>query len=249
MLARVRASPQDLHAFVERCRGAGFDLCGAARVGDYNARLAGRPEFLLPDLGRADHCVLVVGNTAALWPRLLATLEAEPERCDAMHPLDDYCRQQIGAAADATARALAVPHRVRYASDSPPEAVAMQHLAEVAGLAQTAPCNLSVHPRFGPWIALRAAAVFALEAPRAQPRATPCSSCADRPCRGPFEEAMAETWRDEHPGAAQRIARHYRRWLAVRDACPLGREHRYSEPQLDYHYLKDRKRLRRLLQR
>ena len=28
-------------------------------------------------------------------------------------------------------------------------------------------------------------------------------------------------------------------WLAVRDACPLGREHRYPEPYLRYVYTKD----------
>jgi hypothetical protein len=28
----------------------------------------------------------------------------------------------------------------------------------------------------------------------------------------------------------------WRRWLAVRDAIAVGRAHRYSEPQLQYHY-------------
>lgn len=36
----------------------------------------------------------------------------------------------------------------------------------------------------------------------------------------------------------------WRPWLAVRDACPLGREHRYSEQQVAYHYTKDAKWLR-----
>ena len=27
-----------------------------------------------------------------------------------------------------------------------------------------------------------------------------------------------------------------RAWIAVRDACPMGREHRYSEAQLAFHY-------------
>lgn len=33
-------------------------------------------------------------------------------------------------------------------------------------------------------------------------------------------------------------------WIAVRDACPIGREHRYPEDQLRYHYTKDRSLLR-----
>jgi methylmalonic aciduria homocystinuria type C protein len=29
-------------------------------------------------------------------------------------------------------------------------------------------------------------------------------------------------------------------WLAVRDACPVGRAHRYCEDQIRYHYAGDR---------
>jgi methylmalonic aciduria homocystinuria type C protein len=33
-------------------------------------------------------------------------------------------------------------------------------------------------------------------------------------------------------------------WLAVRDACSIGRDYRYSDDQVHYHYTKDRSRLR-----
>ena len=36
----------------------------------------------------------------------------------------------------------------------------------------------------------------------------------------------------------------WREWLAIRDACPVGRGARYGEQQIEYHYLKDRKTLR-----
>ncbi|HTU60663.1 MAG TPA: hypothetical protein VMF89_19560, partial [Polyangiales bacterium] len=29
-------------------------------------------------------------------------------------------------------------------------------------------------------------------------------------------------------------------WIGIRDACPHGRDYRYSEAQLRYHYAKDR---------
>jgi cyanocobalamin reductase (cyanide-eliminating) / alkylcobalamin dealkylase len=32
----------------------------------------------------------------------------------------------------------------------------------------------------------------------------------------------------------------WRAWLAVRDACPVGREHRYGDDQIAYHYAKRR---------
>ena len=36
----------------------------------------------------------------------------------------------------------------------------------------------------------------------------------------------------------------WRHWLAIRDACPAGRSHRYDERQILYHYTKDRAVLR-----
>jgi methylmalonic aciduria homocystinuria type C protein len=54
--------------------------------------------------------------------------------------------------------------------------------------------------------------------------ANPCDACP-RACGPALERALAgDDWR---------------LWLAVRDACPLGAEHRYSEEQVRYHYTKD----------
>ena len=41
----------------------------------------------------------------------------------------------------------------------------------------------------------------------------------------PFQPGLGDTWR---------------LWLAVRDACPVGREHRYGDDQIGYHYRHDR---------
>ena len=34
------------------------------------------------------------------------------------------------------------------------------------------------------------------------------------------------------------IAERWKLWLAVRAACPVGREHRYTDQQIRYHYVK-----------
>jgi methylmalonic aciduria homocystinuria type C protein len=39
----------------------------------------------------------------------------------------------------------------------------------------------------------------------------------------------------------------WRAWLAVRESCPVGREYRYCDAQIEYHYTKDRAILRRAL--
>jgi hypothetical protein len=41
------------------------------------------------------------------------------------------------------------------------------------------------------------------------------------------------------PDAAA-VERGWRAWVAVRDACPVGRASRYGDEQIRYHYAKDR---------
>ncbi len=170
---------------------------------------------------------LVIGNTRALWPHLARALEREPALRAAPHPVDRYCEERIGVVLDEAPAA----HDVIWAHTPPPDAYPVQALAEAAGLCDIAPCRLAVHARFGPWLALRAVAVLDVPGP-AEPSAPAgvCASCS-APCRAPFELARAA------PGSPES---RWRLWLAVRDACPVGREHRYPERQLRYHYTKDR---------
>jgi methylmalonic aciduria homocystinuria type C protein len=51
-----------------------------------------------------------------------------------------------------------------------------------------------------------------------------------------FERAL--TTLDGAPGEAN-LRAHWQTWLAWRDACPVGRAHRYTEAQIRYHYLRE----------
>jgi methylmalonic aciduria homocystinuria type C protein len=128
----------------------------------------------------------------------------------------------------------------------------MQRLADVAGLAALTPSMLCVHPAFGPWIALRAAVVFDV-APPDDPGAAPptaCHDCAERCAPALARAVAAATARTGRaPAARERdandpVAPDWTLWLAVRDACPVGREHRYPDAYLRYVYTKDRGVLR-----
>jgi len=166
---------------------------------------------------------LVVGNSRALWPRFVAWLAAERWRLDAPHPLQAYVEE-------ATGRAFAgIACEIRYAHDGPPW-VPIQRLAERAGLAWLAPSNLSIHPVLGPWLSLRAAVVGVGPAVHAVAPPPRCAACPAA-CVPAFERARTQT--------------DWRAWLAVRDACPIGREHRFQEEHIRYGYTKDREILRR----
>jgi hypothetical protein len=226
----------------ERIAPFGFEVLGAVASDVYNASLDDK----LADyrIALADHdrpsVALVVGNTRRLWPLFLEAF-ATTSLADEANPLDAYSRRHIGAAADQVASELGVVHAVRFSFDPPPNTVAIQRLTALAGVAEVAPIGLCVHPAYGPWFSLRAAVVLGIAGPAASTAGATCSTCTSKPCLGPREQVMAL-------GASgfsrELLAEHWQTWLAMRDACPVGRAERYGDLQVRYHYLKDRSVLR-----
>ena len=202
------------------CARVGIDLVQAFSV-DWSSGVVEEGQRL-PDFGRARRLALVIGNTRALWPHIVAAMREDPAIADDPHPIQRYTEREVGA----VLAGIGIRSEVRW-SHGPPPFVPIQRLAEIAGLAYLAPGRVCVHPRFGPWIGLRAAVVFDVEGPATVPprMANPCDACP-RAC----EPALARALSGAHD---------WRLWVAVRDACPLGREHRYSAEQIEYHYTKD----------
>lgn len=220
-----------------RLEGHGFEVFGGVSTAIYNASLSDEhAAYRIPVLGAGESATLVVGNTRRLWPLFLDAVRTTALG-DEPHPLDRYSRVHVTRAAQEVARELGVLHAVRFSFDPPPDTVAIQRLATLAGAAELAPIGLCVHPDHGPWLSLRAAVTLALPGPPASAAAPTCSACAERPCLGPREEVMAMG------GASvsrEQLAERWRTWLAMRDACPIGRSSRYGDDQIHYHYLKDR---------
>lgn len=218
------------------CADGGLDLHAATSVGAYNA-LVDTP-FHLPG---ADECLaIVIGNSRAVWPHITSfVLSQDPQPTD---PVDAYVEALIGTA---TAR-LAELIDVRYSHEPPPRRIAIQQLADVAGLAWLSPSHLCVHPVFGPWIALRAAIVLDVPAPAVLPAraAAPGCDCANG-CGPLLTAALASQPGGlvtggavtSHPITSERVQAEWRRWVAMRDGCPIGREHRYDDDQIEYHYI------------
>lgn len=205
------------------CRAGGIDLVQPLRVAWYNELVD--DEFRLPDFGRADCLALCIGNTRAMWQPFIDSVQAAGELT--ANPIDDYVTRIIESAL----APVEVAWEVRYAPEPPPRRVGLQKLAKASGLADLAPSYLCVHPVFGPWIGLRAAVVLDAAGPAERPepveRACDCSTG----CQPALERALA---------ADGSVEDRWKVWVAVRDACPVGREHRYSERQIRYHYTKKR---------
>lgn len=213
-------------AFAAQVAARGLDLCVAGSVGWYNRRVAA--EHALPALGREDALVLVVGNSRAMWEPFVAAYGATEALRASRDPLDAWVSGLVSHAARETLGARR--WEVRYPWEAPPRRVAFQRLADAVGFAQLGPVYC-VSPVHGPWIALRAAVVVDVPGPAALgAMARPCDECVARPCEPASRAAAA---------AAARGAADLRPWIAVRDACPIGRDSRYPDAQIRYHYTRD----------
>ena len=221
----------------------GFVLSQPFRTSCYNRAI--EPEYRLPQFDRDDALGVLVGNEKSLWPKFMAALRSDVHLRGAANPIECYCERELSAVFEAAAEACGSRYRVRWAHDGPPRRVAMQRLADVSGLAPMSESHLNIHPVYGPWIALRAVVVFDCPPPESVCSAAsphPCAPCT-RQCREAFAKALAAQDTPSRNGATE----HWKTWLAVRDACPVGREHRYSDLQIRYHYLKNPKILEEVL--
>jgi cyanocobalamin reductase (cyanide-eliminating) / alkylcobalamin dealkylase len=229
-------SPTELLA--SRLAPAGIDLVHPLRAAWYNRVVPGYP---VPDFGRSDALVVLVGNTRALWTRFLDALRQDPEWINVEHPLDNYIATSILRALEG----CPVRHEIRWAHDVSDRRIAIQRMAHASGFAWLSPAHLSIHPVYGPWIALRAAICFALPGPAAPPPLEdPCGECPAA-CLPVFDRAVREA--GDAIGTDRTHSNSWKLWLEVRDACHVGREHRYSDEQIQYHYTKDRAILERAI--
>lgn len=243
-----------------RLRRAGFDLvrwfAGPAR--DETASIWNEPwgAQLLPawfheGTDRTGITGLLIGNTRALWSPFVEAVRFSRDLSSHPHPLNEYTASTIESVMRETLF-RAVPdarHWIGYAHTTQPRPLPMVRLAAWTGLAQTSPSGLAIHSLYGPWIALRAMVLIESAVPFAHAPLShhPCVGCP-APCMVQLRRAQRG---EEHGGSAPQsqglvlpqLSHRARSWLAVREACPIGSELRYSAEQISYHYDLDRRAL------
>lgn len=222
-----------------RLSAAGFSLFAEGVVGPYNEELrAVDARFVLPDFGRTDARVMLIGNGFELYDAVRRAAREDCALRESANPIDEYAKAQIEAAiADLGERC-----EIRFTFDPPPRTFAAVRLARSLGLAEMGPTMLAIHPVRGPYMALRAAVVFDQAGTPAEPLESPCKRCAERPCVPAMKAAL------DAVGGAEKLDRaailnEVEAMINARTACPIGRDYRYSEALLRYHYLHDRELL------
>ena len=256
----------DVH---EKCANglklSGLDCCATTTLERYNeaapeaARIGSNAQDSESHHGHDEKCMMmVVGNSKALW----RAFEEELRR-DSEASVDEYVRESVrrairNALVECVAEKKgctidvddAIKNRVRvfWATDmTAGKLVAIQRLAHVAGLAYLEETtHQSVHPKFGPWCAFRAAIVFDnVAGPEGDelPNALRCPVSEENiaNAKGAFEAAL-ENWQATSGSDPEQ----WRMWLAARDAMCGGKfeAEKYSEDQILWHYDVDRDAVR-----
>lgn len=263
--APAAVSGPALDAVEGQLREDGLDVFQPFRVGWYNDYIrskglatdedhVGGAAFSLaplPDFGRhGDALALLVGNSRGLWPKLVSWLKEDPDRILA-NPVDTYSNMAIN-------RAIAdyagdTQYDIFWASDMSPERlVDMNRSALVSALCHfSEEMYLSVHPKFGSWVAFRAVVVLDLPATHlgGPPSLVPSPLSEDEVAavREAFAAALQASSEADMTcdGMPLEIAH---KWAAMRGCVRLGVEYRYSDLQSEYHYTKSPECLRRALE-
>jgi hypothetical protein len=154
----------------------------------------------------------------ALWRNFLARMRERPELWSSAHPYDEFVSGLLSRA-DAALGGAAVRYRRFEAAFRAPVRVDFIALGKLVGLGSPGPFGLLIHPRHGPWWALRGAWLVdaEVEGPLVSP--APCADCA-APCVGGWANAS---------GIGQATPE-------VRGRCVVGQGSRYDEDQIAYHY-------------
>jgi methylmalonic aciduria homocystinuria type C protein len=230
--------------------GGGLEVVRPFSVARYNRvvqeqRLGLRP---LPTAGKQDCVGVLVGNSKEIWGTFLDWLDGQPLDLLRADPLDTFVKRVVKEAVDQSFEDGDGENSIFWATDSGDRLVALQRIAELSGLAcLDLNTHLCIHPEFGAWFSLRAAIVL-LNTDVAD--VEQLGICHDPPLSS--EVLLTQTERDtaqELFQAALKAANEqdsWNRWLAVRDSVTLGREHRFSDKQIRYHYCKDSDVLERL---
>ena len=186
---------------------------------------------LQPDDGLGEGGLVMVGNAGgAMWTAFAPHIDED------RNPLDRWTKRIIDPIAEQSgARAI-------YPFDRPHPP--FQRWAKRAEGLHSSPLGLLIHAEYGLWHAYRAALVFPEMidglTSTDMPAASPCELCLEKPCLsacpvdafspGDYDIPACASYLSSPAGEGCKSA-----GCAARNACPVGPEFRYCDPQIRFH--------------
>jgi epoxyqueuosine reductase QueG len=219
----------------------GLNLIGTTTVMAYEALVP--PQYHVTSLLPEAKTLIVIGNGGGqFWEEFRSYCHQHSEYLKGReHPLDDYTAQVIEKTlAPIFAKSGAV-HRYCYPFRFWCEPVSFMHLARAAGLAGPSILGVTIHPVYGPWIALRAAVLInqELQSESVVAEFNPCPTCVERACMAACPASAISTEKGwDIPGCVKhrlRVTTDCVDYCHARFDCVYGREHRYPLDERQYH--------------
>ena len=193
------------------------------------------PDDALPVLpnGQAKGTLLMVGNAGpAMWSAFSASHQATDGQ---PHPLNRWTRQHVDAIAQAAGGVALYPF------DATP-IWPFQRWAARAEPVFPSPLGLLIHPQHGLWHAYRAAILVGadLHLPAPAPSASPCATCADKPCLSACPVGAFSAKGYDVPVCARHLALPAGQdclggGCLARRACPVGADYAQAPAQNGFH--------------
>jgi hypothetical protein len=176
--------------------------------------------------------VVLLGNVGgSIWPAFSRWLTGY----SGPDPLDAWSKAVIGPVADGLGATALFP-------SDPPYMPFQQWAMRAEGMAAS-PLGILIHPVYGLWHGYRGALAFseAMDVPAAGRLASPCATCADKPCLSSCPaDAVSATGFAVAPCRAHLASTSGQDGCMVsgciaRNACPAGARYRYPAEQLRFH--------------
>lgn len=196
------------------------------------------PEDGVPQLssGARVQTLVLIGNAGPeMWRNFVLARMIEPEIESAREPLDTWNAAALRTLADGFG---AEP----FSPFVGPPYLPFQRWAQRAESVHPSPIGMLIHPDYGLWHGYRGALAFGsrLALPMRAARASPCESCADKPCLGACPvNAFTAAGFDVDACVGHVKNRQGEKCLRfacqARHACPVGREYTYAPAQAEFH--------------
>jgi len=230
---------------VDRVRAAaepfGLNLVAAVPVDRYDAIVA-EPYRATAIDPRAKSIVVIANGGGALWSALKRHAERNPGWFNREHPLDDFTRTIVENEVAPAVRDANAQFNIVFPFMSGKAALNFMELGKAAGLAGPSILGVLINPKFGPWMAFRAAILVdqLIDEPGEAREFDPCPSCKERSCIAACPTgavAFPSGW-DIPRCVAYRIEveADCRTRCHARVACVVGPEHRYPDDEIAHHH-------------
>ncbi|MEE2962145.1 MAG: hypothetical protein VYA34_15535 [Myxococcota bacterium] len=217
----------------------GFDIAHPFSLTRYNRMVD--TLFQIDEKGEEPKLGMLVGNTKTIWPHFIGWLGFDTNRLGLANPLEDFVEKSL----ETSCQNHLANYSILWTHRNKPLSIPAQKLAHVTGLAYLSTSQLNIHPTFGPWFALRAVVLLPGKIKGESFIAkNPCEPKHEIKAYELFKKALAEV---NGSASYSETKRNWKKWLKIRDAFEVGKEHRYGDNQINYHYTGDRAVLEREL--